>query len=126
MMFCLNSHKNKEVKKIGDRFRNWRDQNPHRHIPEQLWDCALELAYRYSIADVAKAIGFSVSYIKRKLKAQKRSQEFAVVIPQASTANTIQMDIQSPNDIVIKLSCSPDQAFSIISMLFKEKNLCSK
>jgi hypothetical protein len=123
-----------DIQKIGAQFHTWKEQNPQRRIPKRLWDCALDLIPRHSIHEVAKAIGFSVAYIRhKKLKAKQSSNEFVAVLPQTSltplsSVNNVKMNIQCSQGIAIELAFqgSLDLAFPLISMLFKEQSSCSK
>ena len=119
-----------DIEGVGGQFHTWKKQNPRRRIPQHLWYCALDLITRHSIHEIAKAIGFSVAYIRHKLKAKQNSNEFVAILPQTpmSSGNTIKMNIQCSQGIAIELAFqgSLDQAFPLISMLFKEQSSCSK
>ena len=61
------NHTSNELQELGEKFQSWHQNNPHQHIPKQLWDTALKLIEKYSLNDVAKSIGYPHSCLRQKL-----------------------------------------------------------
>ena len=123
----------KELDELGERFHSWKQNNPYRHVPKGYWDEALEFTTKYSLDDVAKAIGYTSSYIlykkQKKQPTATHKMEFVQIRPSqiVSDLNQIQMNIQNIQGVSVELSFQGcvEQVFPLISSLFKERP-CSK
>lgn len=124
----------KELDNLGERFRNWKQNNPHKYIPREFWNEALVHSNKYGRSAVAKAIGCAPSLIRHK---QQKKQHVAaaevafVEIQQGKSTfdvNQIQINIQNRSGMAIELSFQGgvDQIFPLISSLFKEGSPCSR
>ena len=117
----------KELDNLGERFRNWKQNNPHKNIPREFWNEALVHSDKYyGRSAVAKSIGCAPSLIR--LKQQKKQQvaapevSFVEILQSKSTfdVNQIQINIQNRSGMAIELSFQGgvDQIFPLISSLF--------
>lgn len=61
-----------ELDDLGERFRNWKQNNPHQHVPKEFWNEALTYSDQYGHNAVARAIGRSPSLISRKKQKKQR------------------------------------------------------
>lgn len=124
-----------ELEDLREQFHNWKQTNPQKRIPTRLWDHALDLLSKHSLDDIAKSIGSSPSYIRRKQKQKSATVapelKFVEVQPNLATlgvSQAIQVNIQDHKGIVAQISFqgSIDQIFPLITTLFKEGKPCSK
>lgn len=124
----------KELDDLAERFRNWKQNNPHRRLPKEFWSEVLVHCDQYGRNAVAKAIGCAPSLIHRKQRKKQHiiSPEVAFVEIQQNQhtfdVSQIQVNIQNRNGVAVELSfqCSVEQIFPLISSLFMEGSPCSR
>lgn len=124
----------KKLDDLGERFRNWKQNNPHQRVPKEFWNEALVLSDQYGRKAVAKVIGCAPSHIHHKQRKKQHiiAPEVAFVEIQQSQptfdASQIQITIQNRNGVAVELSFQGgvEQIFPLISSLFKEGSPCSR
>ena len=124
----------KDLDNLGERFRNWKQNNPHKRIPRELWNEALIHSDKYGHNAVAKAIKCAPSTIhhKQQKKQYAAAPKVAFVeiqqIKSTFDSSQIQINIQNRSGIAIELSFQGDvdQIFPLISSLFKDSSACSR
>ena len=124
----------KKLDDLGEQFRNWKQNNPHQHIPKEFWNEVLVHSDQYGRNAVAKAIGCAPSLIRHKQRKKQpvATSEVAFVEIQQSQptfdAGQIQINIQNRSGMAVELSFQGgvEQIFPLISALFKEGFQCSK
>jgi hypothetical protein len=124
----------KELDDLAERFHNWKKSNPHRHIPKEYWNDALQCTDKYGPYAVAESIGYSSTYLiqkqRKKHSIATSSLEFVEIQPNQPTFVTdkIQMNIQNQHGVAVDLSFQGgiEQTFPLIYSLFKEGVSCSR
>ncbi|MGA8163978.1 MAG: hypothetical protein WB791_03010 [Waddliaceae bacterium] len=130
----MNTNASQKLQELGDQFLKWRQNNPHRHIPRNLWDKALLLAEKHDVKKVAKEIGFPANYIRRKIKKRlvpnPTVQKFVEVRSHPNNplevSQGMKLRIQQSGGTMAELffQGSVEQVFPLMRMLLRE-NLCS-
>ena len=122
----------KELNELGERFHNWKKNNPCRRFPKEYWADVFKFTAKYSLDAVAKSIGYAPSYILRKQQKKWPSstleKEFVEIQPSQTIfdLNQIRVHIHKPQGTAIELSFhgGVEQLFPLIHSLFKEGEPC--
>ena len=124
----------KELDNLGERFRNWKQNNPHRSVPREFWNEALVHSDKYGRRAVAKSIGCAPSLIR--LQAAKKTtydRPRSCICGDTAKQPTfdvsqVQINIQNRNGVAVELSFQGGVAliFPLISSFFKEGAPCSR
>ena len=120
--------------------RQWKLQNPQLHLPKKLWDCAFDLLLNYTVDDVAKSMGSTPAYLRRKQKKWAKvapKTRFIQIQPTVEEppnkttpepSQIIQVNIHGRQDLEIELRFqgNVEQLIPLISSLLNEEKLCSR
>ena len=64
-----------DLLQLNQRFEEWRRANPPRtHLPESMWDAAVEMAQRHGLYRTTKALRLDYTRLKKRLPADTQPQ----------------------------------------------------